>query len=444
MIHLPRIAVGTVQAGVDPQMMTWALMNVLDRSGLHVQSFYSQSRFLSCDGALRITGQSARHLDSWLMPPEVCRELFTHGARSADVAIVEGQYDAAGGVTTEGGSLDKLCQWLDLPQLAIVNVAELRPCRTLRLPPGVDGLLLDGIRDSVELSHVQTELEAIHGVPVLGALEQVSSIRTVVQNIPSGSSPSKDLCNALGNELFSHMQLTKLLDLAARRPMCDARSGLFRERRLECPLHIAVAYDEAFSCYFPDTLDLLESQGAEVSVFSPLRSESLPPGTDVVYIGCGRLDHQLVNLSDNFCIKEAIWDHVLSGRRVYAEGAGLAYLAREIVMPCGRHFPMVGLFPLVASKNPDARPARPVEVTTSLGSWMFPAQQRVRGYLNSNWAIHSDGGLVPLVSESEHRDALVGDYRVVGSRLHLNFAALPQFVHNFFRPYSDSRLNAVP
>ena len=97
-------------------------------------------------------------------------------------------------------------------------------------------------------------------MPVLGALEEVSSIRTVVQNVPAGSTPSEDLCDALGNELFGHVQFEKLLDLAARRPMCDARSGLFRERRLECPLHVAVAYDEAFSCYFPDTLDLLEAQ----------------------------------------------------------------------------------------------------------------------------------------------------------------------------------------
>ncbi len=158
--------------------------------------------------------------------------------------------------------------------------------------------------------------------------------------------------------------------------MCDARGGLFSERRSDDPLHVAVAYDEAFSCYFPDTLDLLESRGAEVSVFSPLRGDSLPGGTDVVYIGCGRIDEHLASLSDNFCIKEAIWDHVLNGRRVYAEGAGLAYLGREVKMPCGRQYPMVGLFPLTATKNPHAGPARPVEVTTVMGSWMFPAQER--------------------------------------------------------------------
>ncbi len=118
--------------------------------------------------------KARRHLDSWLMQPGICRDLFTHGARSSDFALVEGQYDVVDGESSAGGSLDKLCQWLDLPQIAIVNVQDLQPCRLLRLPPGVDGLLLDGIRDTQHLCHVQTELEANHGVPVLGALEEIS------------------------------------------------------------------------------------------------------------------------------------------------------------------------------------------------------------------------------------------------------------------------------
>ncbi len=48
--------------------------------------------------------------------------------------------------------------------------------------------------------------------------------------------------------------------------------------------------DDAFHCYFPDTLDLLELRGATVCDFSPLRDERLPVDTDIVYFGCGRPD----------------------------------------------------------------------------------------------------------------------------------------------------------
>ncbi len=53
------------------------------------------------------------------------------------------------------------------------------------------------------------------------------------------------------------------------------------------PLQVAVACDEAFGGYFPDTLEALEARGARVCDFSPLRDDRLPPGTDVVYVGCG-------------------------------------------------------------------------------------------------------------------------------------------------------------
>ena len=76
MNQLPRIAVGTVQPDADLQVMLWALISTLERSGLHVQAFSSQSRFQSRDASVSITGEGRRHLDSWLMQPEVCAQLF--------------------------------------------------------------------------------------------------------------------------------------------------------------------------------------------------------------------------------------------------------------------------------------------------------------------------------------------------------------------------------
>ena len=116
MKQLPRIALGTVQPHQDVQLILWALLNVLDRSGLQVQSFSSQSRCDPRDAALAITGQGRRHLDSWLMNPEICSELFSHGSRCADVGVVDGQFDAAISSSPAGGSLDTLCEWLICPR----------------------------------------------------------------------------------------------------------------------------------------------------------------------------------------------------------------------------------------------------------------------------------------------------------------------------------------
>ena len=448
MNHLPRIALGTVHTHADLHCLLWALLNVLEQADLQVQSFSSQSRCDARDASLAITGQGRRHLDSWLMPPDVCAELFYHGSRYADIGVVDGRFDTADVPGPRGGSLDTLCSWLDLPQVAVIHAGGLEPCRLPILPAAVDAILLDEVWDIHQLCRVQTLVEGIYGVPVLGALHRIAHLRAAVAHLGHDSRPSPELCHALGAALAPHFRLAEFLELASRRLFGRVAGGLFRERVLTKPVRIAVAHDEAFSHHFPDTLDLLESQGATVNVFSPLRSESLPQGTDVVYLGCGQLERHVNELAANVCIKESLWRHVAGGGRVYAESAGLAYLCREVVMPGGGHWSMVGLLPALARRHPHPPPEQAVEVCTARSSWLFPARATVRGYLDSKWIIHpdgclADGCLVPLVSEAEHSHDMVGDDHVVGSRIHLNFAARPDCVDRFLQPRERVPLNTV-
>ncbi len=443
MNHLPRLAVGTVQPEADLQVMLWALISALERSGWHVQAFSSQSRLEMRDGALPITGQERRHLDSWLMERDVCVQLFANAVQFADVGLVEGRYDDPAWPCDDGGSLDTLCTWLGLPKLVVLQVARWDPCLPPRLPAGAAGILLDQVRNLEHLCRMQTQVEAYYGVPVLGWLGQVATLRALVAGLPAGQNPPPRLCQSLGDALGARLQMDRLRAIARRGRLASVGHDLFRPVGAAPPVSIAMAYDDAFRCYFPDTLDVLESHGATVSVFSPLRSDRLPDRTDVVYIGCGRTDEYVAQLAANCCLKESLWNHVVSGGRIYAESDGLAYLGREIIAPDGRRWPMVGLVPALARRHPQPASARPVEVTVGRGSWLFTAQERVRGYLSSKWILHPDGGLRGLVSEAEHSHDLVGDFQIVGSRMHLNFAARPAWVRKFFVPGRRPRLNPV-
>lgn len=267
MNHLPRIALGSVQPNEDLQLVLWALMNVLERSGLHVQSFSSQSRFDTRDVALSITGQGRRHLDSWLMQPDVAADLFCHASRCADIGIVDGQFNVAVSGSLVGGSLDTLCEWLDLPQLAVVNAAAVRPCLPPATPSGLDGIVLDNVASIEQLCRLQTTFEALYGVPVLGAMQRQSNLRAAVAQLPPDGKPTPELCDALGTAFTPHFQFDAFLEIASRKTFANVEGELFRHRDSSRPLSVAVAHDEAFSCYFPDTLDVLESQGATVNFF---------------------------------------------------------------------------------------------------------------------------------------------------------------------------------
>ncbi len=456
MCLLSRVAVGTIQPEADRRCVLGALYGILGRLELEVQPFLSRACFAACAAGAR---QAPRHLDSWLMTREVAVELFLHSARAADLALVEGEFrprselDVLYGLGDEdsltlhehgGACLETLCAWLDLPVLAIVDVSKISGCKMPVRPHRISGLLLDRVASAREASRWRTLFESLWDVPVLGAMEDTSARRAF--DSLSAATPSEAVLRLLTDQLLEDFDMPGFLRVAEPRPLLGVgahEAGLYvggcpHEELASCggqaPLKVAVAYDEAFHCYFPDTLDLLEARGATICDFSPLRDESLPADVDVVYLGCGCPEQYADPLAENPCMKQALRTYVEAGGRVYAEGGGLAYLCQQIVLPTGRRLPMVGALPAIAKRSPHPQPPQPAEVTARDNNWLAKRGDRLRGYLNSNWRIHPVGPLQSLAKEEAFATSLVGCRQVIGSRLHLNFAAQPAFLRRFFQP----------
>src|SRR5690606_19904114 len=142
--------------------------DVFARRGLQTQHFLSQACFTPCNAAATITGQCSRHLDSWVMSPSVCREIFLRGAANTDVGLIEGRYLSG---ADQGGRLGELCDWLELATIIIIDVRQVEACRLSPRPRRVDGVLLEAPAESSELARFVTHFETIWGVPVLGCLE---------------------------------------------------------------------------------------------------------------------------------------------------------------------------------------------------------------------------------------------------------------------------------
>ncbi len=439
MSPLPRVAVGSYQPAMDQRPLIWGLMDLLGRAGLQVQSFRSQASFCPWDAAATITGQSARHLDSWIMTPADCRRAFFRGACTSDFALVDGYFDDSSPIGAVGSRLDTLCGWLNLPRLVILDVRRLASCCLPERPPA-DALLLDGIADLRDLHRWQTSLEALWGIPVLGGMPTCPSLAETVQRLPRGAAPSRELCRALGDVLAPTFHLAALRHLGERyefpqEAMSDPWAHIHPGHS---PINVAMAYDEAFRCYFPDTLDLLETLGVQLTDFSPLRDPDLPPETDVVYFGCGQPDQFAYDLAQNQCMIQALRNHLCAGKRIYAEACALAYLCQDLETPDVGRVPMAGIIPAKALLNPVQTAPQPLEITLARHSWLGNAGMRLRGYLNTNWIYAPSSKVQPLAAEPGHEYDLLLRHQAIGSRLHLNFAAQPDFLRNFTRPHPAS------
>lgn len=368
------------------------------------------------------------------MSPETCRALFVHGVASADLAVVEGRYDSAIQGEPAGGRLDSLCEWLDLPRLIVLDVTHLGRCRLPPRPDPADGLLLDRVSDAGQLARLRTELEALWGIPVLGALEPLPRFRQEALGAAQGSRLPREVYHRLGDNFARYWRPASLLRVACGRGLPAGGPGRIVPVRPRRGLTVAIAYDEAFNRYFPETLELLESAGASVVDFSPLRDENLPAQADVVYIGCGRPERFAAALSENHCMKAALRSHLCAGRRIYGEGAGAAYLCELMETPGGQLKRMAGILPAVARLGPAADRLRPMELTLGRPSWLGHKGALLRGYRNPTWQLQPRGHLTSLASEPEDGYCLVGSFLTVGSLLHLNFIAHPVVFDHFFFP----------
>ena len=427
---LPRVALGAVQPQADYRPLLWGLLQCLEEAGVQTQCFCSQSLFPAVDGATSITGRSYRHLDAQLMSPEICREVLLHGAHGADLSIIEtGQ---------QGGqaSQERLIDWLELPRVVVLDVEHNDPCQVPPRPANVDGIFLTGASDHETFSQQRLRWETLWNAPVLGGLIGGAHIRAIVDHLPPGSRPSKELVRALGKSIVWTSKIARLLNLAGPAPQGEATQHLFRPSQAMNKLKVAVAFDDAFHTYFADTLDLLELNGAELRDFSPIADPDLPADTDVVYLGCGHVERFADALAANPCMIAALRRHARDGGRIYAEGGGAAYLCNQVEFDSGECIQMCGVIPAVARCLPVPRPAEFAEISLTNDCWLGRFGDRLRGYRNGRWVMEpmgphwTLGGNLAARSLATHSEMLGRDH-VIASQVHLNLVAQPHLLSSF-------------
>jgi cobyrinic acid a,c-diamide synthase len=444
MMRLPRLALATAGEGPEPAAASLALLAGLARKRWRVQHFRSRACPTGSELVGQLTGLPGRHLDAWLMPPEVCRAVFVRGARRADLALVEGTLHATRPGNTRPtyecpGQLGPIVDSLGLPTIAVVSCAMLEGLHLPRVPDEAEAVLLDGLEDPTEFEALKRTVSLLVRRPVVGAVEALPEVRAALRQTPPGQTPDPALFERLAASFLRFADLSVLRALAESRPFpADTREPRW------CPLRrfrIAYAQDDAFGGYFPDTLETLEALGAELIEFSPLRDERLPESADLVLIGCGMPDLHAEALAANLSLIAALRSHVCQGRRLYSEGGGTAYLGRTLVLG-EKRIPGAGILPFDAELLPNAIAPRPVERVLERDGWLGPKGTTVRGYRSCRWRLRATSepyGYCPGRSGTltAQRD-IYFRHHAIGSLIHLHLTALPHVVAAFAGPHQPS------
>ncbi len=440
--ELPRLGLAVAATGPEPSMAGLALLAGLNSGRVQVQHFRARACLTSTEVVRQATGLPGRHLDAWLMPPEVCRAVFARGSRHSDLAVVEGTLDPPArqpeaATFNRPGGLGPIAEALDLPTIAVVPCPKWGDFHLPNLREGVDAILLDDLADPADFERLKHLVGLLARKPVVGAVESLPEVRRALAAVAPQDEAPADLIGPLAESFLRFADLGAIDELARSRPMPECCAVRPREPR---PVRVAFALDAAFGGYFPDTFETLEALGAELVDFSPLRDGDLPPDVDLVLIGCGFPDRHAEALAANQCLHAALKAHVCQGRRIYTEGGGTAYLGRSMILS-DRRINGVGILPIDATLRPDWTQPTPVERTLHRDGWLGPRGTRVRGYRSGRW------DLAPVEIDSHCRNCYgplspEGDFtfhhHAVGSLIHLHLGALPEVVSAFLGTHRPS------
>ena len=446
MVSLPRLVIAAPASGHGKTTVATGLMAALARRGLEVSGHKVGPDYIDPGYHALATGRPGRNLDPHLVGEDLLVPLLLHGARGADVALIEGVmglYD--GRLGSEGfASTAHVATVTGSPVLLVVDVSH--ASRTIgavvhglaTYDPDVDvaGVILNKVGSE---RHAREVEESIH-LPVLGVLHRDDGIVAPSRHLGLVPAAERDEAAAaldrLVDRITDRVDLDLVLALASKATDLHGvawdpavalgfetlASSLLNQREVR-PV-VAVAGGRAFTFRYAETEELLTAAGCEVVPFDPLTDTALPDGTSGVYLGGGFPEVHAAELTANASLRAELRAAIAAGVPTVAECAGLLYLCDTV-----DDAPMVGALEAVATMTPRLTlsyrtPAAAADTLLTRAGESFTAHEFHRTTVTPAtgdapaWLV--DGAPVGFGSPTLH-----------ASYLHLHWAGHPQLAQRF-------------
>lgn len=354
----PRIVISSPASGSGKTTVTLGIMAALVNRRYKVQPFKVGPDFIDPSFHTVATNRPSRNLDVWLTSEKSVQRTFIDSSSDVDIAVVEGVMGLYDGMNSldNHASTAHVAALIDAPVLLVVDVhgmarsvaALIHGFQTFSRNVKIPGVILNRVGS---LRHVELAKQAIEketGARVLGGLPENNDITLPERHLglvpASETKRLKKLLSTLGDFVEANLELDKIIQIARHHshptrpvPPIGVQSKTKRRTR------IGVAYDQAFSFYYPENFSILEASGAEIVKFSPLVDTMLPENIDGLYFGGGYPEVFAAGLEANSSLRNEIRQSVQNEMPVYAECGGLMYLTDKIKDFQGRSFSMIGV-----------------------------------------------------------------------------------------------------
>ncbi len=362
----PRLVIAGTGGDAGKTLVALGLARAWRGRGLSVAAFKKGPDFIDAAWLGLAAGGVGRNLDTFMMGPEGVLSSFALRARGARASVIEGNRGLHDGAGPEGPhSTAELAKLLAAPAILVLPVRKVTRtaaaaalgCRLLDPDVRLVGVVLNGRAGARHERVVRRAVEEEAGLPVLGSIPRLPEDSPLIGARHLGlvtpfehESAEKSL-DYIGRVAEDYLDIDRLLEIARSAgplPVHGVRGAdLNRQSTIgdRQSVKIGVLRDSAFSFYYPENLEALEAEGAELVFLSPLSDAGLPADLDLLYIGGGFPEEHAGRLSEKRAFAASLRAAASGGLPVYAECGGLVYLSKTLYRR-GAAYPMSGVLPV--------------------------------------------------------------------------------------------------
>ncbi|MBI4880843.1 MAG: cobyrinate a,c-diamide synthase [Planctomycetes bacterium] len=440
-----RLVIAGLAGDAGKSLVALGLIGALRRRGLRVAPFKKGPDFIDAAWLGAAAGLPGRNLDTFMMRAERLVSSAAAAANYADVAVVEGNRGLFDGLDARGShSTAALARLIRAPVLLVIDATKVTRtaaalvlgCRALEPDLALRGVILNRVGTARQEAVIREAIHVECGVPVLGAIPRLEGQLLPGRHLGLVTAPEhpdlQGVLLRLAEAVARYFDLDAVLALAAEAgDLPAAEPAAARPERAPIRARIGVLRDRAFSFYYPENLEALQAEGAELAFISPLADAELP-AIDGLYAGGGFPEVHAAELAANGPLRLALLAAIAAGLPVWAECGGLMYLS-EALHEKERCHAMVGALPIAVEQTKRPQGHGYVRAVVDGANPFLPEGTELCGHEFHYSRLRSGGGSAPTVLRLERgvglgggRDGLrVGS--VVAAYTHLHALGAPEW-----------------
>ena len=450
-----RLVVAGVASGVGKTTIATGLMAVLAAQGLRVQGYKVGPDYIDPTYHRAATGRPSYNLDTWLSSPALVRQRFEAGMRDADIAIIEGVMGLFDGrkQTLGTASTAEVAKLLNAPVLLVLDASHMGQSvaaivhgfRHLDPDLNIAGVIVNKVASADHEATVRLAIAEWTSVPVLGILRRETSLTLPPRHL--GLTPIAETSvevQELGSVLKCSVDLDGIVCLAHAGgvlpplppDVCKDEAPVAVSASNIPSVRVGLALDNAFSFYYPETLEAFAKLGVEVISFSPLTDRDLPNDLDLLYFGGGFPEVFAAQLADNHLMLASMRSAAQRGVLIYAECGGYMYFGKQCIDADHVSHDLVGILPYTFQMGTERAQLGYREITLLRDTIIGRVGTRLRGH-----EFHWSHIVEPLLEEQapyqveESGKAREGyaTETMLASYIHIPLAANPQAMAELIR-----------